>query len=384
MRKLFGIFIVTLLIITAIPTLGKMDNKISYHTIYYEKEKSINSLPSEWDWRDVDGIDWTTPVKNLLGNPFCQVFSYLSALEACIQIMDGDPWGCDLSEAHLICYCGGPDSMIHPVFFVSDVISKGVVDEECFPFSSNIDCDDICDDWEERTTKILGTRKMGGTSEEDRNKIKKFLIKYGPLQATMDQYQDFQTYNGGIYEHQSGNFLSTHGVAIIGYNDNPGYWIGKDQKGTDWGEDGWFRIKYGECKIENSLYYIQLRENPTPEKPNIPTGSSSGKPGEEYTYTTSSSDIESDELYYKWDWGDGNVSDWFGPYDSGVNSEASYIWANEGEYNISVKAKDDFFGESEWSDPLEISMPKTKSITGFNPLIFRLIQRFQIFDFIFW
>ena len=35
----------------------------------------MSSLPSQWDWRDVDGKDWTTPVKNLLGNPFCQAFS---------------------------------------------------------------------------------------------------------------------------------------------------------------------------------------------------------------------------------------------------------------------------------------------------------------------
>jgi hypothetical protein len=211
-------------------------------------------------------------------------------------------------------------------------------------------------------------------SEEIRYRIKNFLIKYGPVQAIMDQYEDFQTYSGGIYEHQTGNFISTHGVAIIGYNDDPGYWIGKDQKGTAWGEEGWFKIKYGECKIESTIWYIQLRENPSPEKPNTPSGESNGKAGEEYVYSTSSSDIEGDDLYYKWNWGDGTSSDWLGPYTSGETCQASYIWSEEGNYNITVKAKDDFYGESIWSDPLPITMPYT-----YNPILqfFELLfQRF--------
>jgi len=61
-----------------------------------------------------------------------------------------------------------------------------------------------------------------------------------------------------------------------------------------------------------------------------------------------------------WDWGDGNYSDWVGPFNSGDNCEQSYSWSSEGEYQIRVKAKDDFYGESEWSDPLSISMPKTR------------------------
>ena len=90
-------------------------------------------------------------------------------------------------------------------------------------------------------------------------------------------------------------------MAIVGYNDDPGYWICKDQKGTDWGENGWFRIKYGECKIESQIIHIQLRENPPPEKPSMPSGPASGNIREEYVFSTSSNDIEGDELYYQWD-----------------------------------------------------------------------------------
>jgi len=113
----------------------------------------------------------------------------------------------------------------------------------------------------------------------------------------------------------------------------------------------------GETKINVSVTNI---ENYPPEKPDKPTGAEQGKPDIEYTFSTSTSDPEGDDIYYMWDWGDGNYSDWVGPFSSGDNCEQSYSWSSEGEYQIRVKAKDDFYGESEWSDPLSISMPKTR------------------------
>ncbi len=97
--------------------------------------------------------------------------------------------------------------------------------------------------------------------------------------------------------------------------------------------------------------------NNPPEKPAKPTGPHSGNPGVQYLYTTSTTDPESDPIYYMWDWGDGNLSNWLGPYDSDETSTASYAWAQKGNYNIKVKAKDIYGAESDWSDPLAVSMP---------------------------
>ena len=97
--------------------------------------------------------------------------------------------------------------------------------------------------------------------------------------------------------------------------------------------------------------------NNPPLKPSTPSGPNSGKPGVQYMYTTSTTDPDGDMIYYKWDWGDGNFSNWLGPFNSGATATATYSWAQKGDYNIKVKAKDVYGAESDWSDPLPITMP---------------------------
>ena len=124
-------------------------------------------------------------------------------------------------------------------------------------------------------------------------------------------------------------------------------------------------------------------ENSPPNKPSIPTGTNSGKAGNSYTYSTSTTDPESDQIYYLFDWDDGETSGWLGPYNSGQVASSSHVWSAQGSYQIRVKAKDDPNGdgdlsdgvESIWSDPLPITMPKNKHYI--NPLIIRLLDNHQ-------
>jgi hypothetical protein len=62
-------------------------------------------------------------------------------------------------------------------------------------------------------------------------------------------------------------------------------------------------------------------------------------------------DSDGDNLYYIWDWGDGNITDWFGPFSSGERVHASHVWSQKGAYEIRVKLKDVYGQESDWSDP---------------------------------
>jgi hypothetical protein len=81
-----------------------------------------------------------------------------------------------------------------------------------------------------------------------------------------------------------------------------------------------------------------------------------------------------------WDWGDGTFSHWIQASDYGPYLLFDHSWNEEGTYEVRVKARDVYGAESEWSDPLIVSMPKIKLIDDFNHWLFRLIQHFPILE----
>ena len=102
-------------------------------------------------------------------------------------------------------------------------------------------------------------------------------------------------------------------------------------------------------------YEVSLTNGP-PAIPSIPDGPDNGATGVDYTFTTSTTDPEGEDVYYKFDWGDGTISNWFGPFGSGATGDGSYIWTTAGIFEVRVKAKDVNGGESDWSDPHTIDI----------------------------
>ncbi len=71
-----------------------------------------------------------------------------------------------------------------------------------------------------------------------------------------------------------------------------------------------------------------------------------------------------------WDWGDGELSGWLGPFVSGQTTEAHHTWDDSGEFEIKVKAKDSNDAESYWSEPAQLiieNIPPDVEIT--QPLL---------------
>ena len=126
--------------------------------------------------------------------------------------------------------------------------------------------------------------------------------------------------------------------------------------------------------------FIEVIENVPPEKPEKPSGETHGTVGEEYRYTSTTTDDNNDLIQYYFSWGDGTTSGWIGPYESGEIVEEYHTWSKRGNYEIKVKAMDEHGQVSEWSDPLPISMPLLKNIFGQNKIINFLLS---IFDWLF-
>ena len=119
----------------------------------------------------------------------------------------------------------------------------------------------------------------------------------------------------------------------------------------------------GQSSFSTALTVTVTAGNSAPAKPSTPSGPTNGKAGTSYTYTASTIDPNGDQISYFFDWGDGTDSGWLTPIASGQTVSASKTWSSQGSYNIKVKARDNSFAESPWSDPLSVSMPKNKFIT---------------------
>jgi hypothetical protein len=96
------------------------------------------------------------------------------------------------------------------------------------------------------------------------------------------------------------------------------------------------------------------KTNQPPNAPEQPSGPTEGNVGEELEYTTKAIDPDGDQIFYWFDWGNGENSGWLGPYLSNESVSESYAWPESGEYEIRVKAKDIYDAESNWSELLII------------------------------
>jgi len=118
-------------------------------------------------------------------------------------------------------------------------------------------------------------------------------------------------------------------------------------------------VAYGNVYVgagEDGYIYAFGTPNEPPEIPSKPDGPSEGIIGVEYTFSTNTTDPEGDNIYYLFDWGDGENSGWIGPYNSGEMGSALHVWDAEGDYDVTVQAKDIYNGESNWSDPNTITI----------------------------
>jgi hypothetical protein len=116
-------------------------------------------------------------------------------------------------------------------------------------------------------------------------------------------------------------------------------------------------------QIKEYYVYVHAVEGPNypPNKPNKPSGQTSGRSGTTYTYTSSTTDPDGDQISYLFSWGDGTDSGWTTPVASGTTVSESHSWSSQGSYEIKVKARDVLFAESPYSDPKDFNKNHSSS-----------------------
>ena len=86
--------------------------------------------------------------------------------------------------------------------------------------------------------------------------IKQEIMTYGTVTAAFTVYEDFLTYKSGVYTHQTGSALGGHAIKTIGWGTEDGvdYWLCVNSWNDTWGDQGTFKIKMGECGINNQMH----------------------------------------------------------------------------------------------------------------------------------
>lgn len=188
-------------------------------------------LPESWDWRNVHGQNWMTPVKNQGPVGSCMFFAATGAFESRINLYYNQHLNIDLSEQMNIdcpgrCY---PNSECDNCYYnltgpLCKIKSQGVANEACDVYrnienSNNIDyCNYgyICADWSEKLWANSEIQSSSSYFDENythyfpltEQQIKAKIIKKGPLYAA--------------------NYSSSHAMVLVGYKYNSN-WIIEEQ-----------------------------------------------------------------------------------------------------------------------------------------------------------
>ncbi len=214
-------------------------------------ETDKSDRPTKWDWRNVNGQNWTTPIRNQSSCGSCQTFAATAVVEMAWQIFEKKAYsGIHLSESQIFfCGCG---KCCKSGWYTEDALDfakrQGVLEESVYPYRPHDqDCGaEICPSSPngQQKTQIADWVKIS-----DAEGAKNWLSQVGPVTASMAVYEDFQNYKSGVYKHTTGKDCGGHAITIVGYDDEEGVWICKNSWGTDWGDNGWFKIAYDQCEI---------------------------------------------------------------------------------------------------------------------------------------
>jgi hypothetical protein len=220
------------------------------------------AVPSVVDWRNRWGWPWITSVRDQNGCQASWAFAAVALVEAMVRI-EHCIWP-HLSEGDLHkgmgAVCASAGDSFSALEWIAD--DHGLADPACFPWSTA----DLpwmpTRDRYGRSVRIPGPIHVGTVADQ-----KSWIDTVGPLAAFVEVWTDFFGYGSGVYEKQDipGNRVEGgHYMLIVGYDDMQGCWIVKNSWGAAWGEDGYARIGYGECSIDQHAKIAIVKTDPDP------------------------------------------------------------------------------------------------------------------------
>ena len=244
---------------------------------------SAGALPRSWDWRNVSGVNYVSPVRDQGQCGSCYIFSSTGMIEARVRVASKNRLQPILStQDALSCSsysqgCAGGFPYLTAGRYAQDF---GFVEESCMPYTGidTTPCSSKCTNstrlWQVSNYSYIGGYYGATTAEL----MQAEMLARGPISVSFNVYDDFFSYKSGVYTHQftaaaglESSFnpfcVTNHAVVAVGWGETETgakYWIVKNSWGPAWGLDGYFWINRepgyygGECGIESLTVAVDV------------------------------------------------------------------------------------------------------------------------------
>ena len=235
-----------------------------------------SQIPKNFDWRNQNGVNYVSPVRNQGSCGSCYAYSSTGMMEARIRIRSQNKSQPILSTQDVVScsqYAQGCEGGFPYLIAGKYGRDYGFTEEACYPYAGQ---DSKCQpnpqpDCQPQRWRTKEYYYIGGYyGQSTQQLMQEELMANGPISVSFEVYDDFMNYKGGVYTHKwtshlkSGAYnpfkLVNHAVLCVGWgetDDGTPYWIVKNSWGPTWGENGYFRILRGssetggECGIES-------------------------------------------------------------------------------------------------------------------------------------
>lgn len=235
-------------------------------------EVDSTSLPSNWDWRNINGTNYLGWTKNQHIPTYCGscwAHGTTSALGDRFNILLGDqnPTPVDLAPQVLInCRAGGTCNGGNPGGVYEYAYTEGIPDSSCQQYVAknlgHAKCApiDVCKDChgpppaegdDGQANCVAVDYKKYYVSDyynvRGADQMKAEIYKYGPISCGIAADNALEAYTGGIFSEVKKFASINHEISVVGWGfdeeTQTEYWVGRNSWGTYWGEEGFFRIK---------------------------------------------------------------------------------------------------------------------------------------------
>lgn len=136
--------------------------------------------------------------------------------------------------------------------------NTGAVSDSCDPYQSQSGVSPQCFTTCQDGSAVHKYKCAAGSVVEATtpDQINAEIYANGPMETGFDVYQDFFSYSTGVYQHVTGGYAGGHAVKMLGWGNEGGvdYWLCANSWNTSWGDKGFFKIKMGDCNVDQALY----------------------------------------------------------------------------------------------------------------------------------